>query len=135
MKFARSGAAVTAGALVLWRLRRWHRHESSSSGAGGTFGSVRSRRQKRAPSPAARPQENAMEQFVYAYVRSCPELRWTTTPAGPGAGVTSFSTTKPVGSDVPVAVNLTGRRAVQFPRHGTYDGVPARSRSPTISRA
>lgn len=73
MKFARSGAAVSllaAGTLVLTACGGGT--NSSSSGAGGTSGSVHCGGKKELHSSGSTAQENAMEQFVYAYVRSCP---------------------------------------------------------------
>lgn len=91
MKFARSGAAVSllaAGTLVLTACGGGT--NSSSSGAGGTSGSVHCGGKKELHSSGSTAQENAMEQFVYAYVRSCPGYTLDYNANGSGAGVTQF---------------------------------------------
>lgn len=92
MKFARSGAAVSllaAGTLVLTACGGGT--NSSSSGAGGTSGSVHCGGKKELHSSGSTAQENAMEQFVYAYVRSCPGYTLDYNANGSGAGVTQVS--------------------------------------------
>ncbi|CKU04641.1 phosphate ABC transporter substrate-binding protein [Mycobacterium tuberculosis] len=105
MKFARSGAAVSllaAGTLVLTACGGGT--NSSSSGAGGTSGSVHCGGKKELHSSGSTAQENAMEQFVYAYVRSCPGYTLDYNANGSGAGVTQFlnNETDFAGSDVPL---------------------------------
>ncbi len=90
MKFNRSGAAlslVAAGALTL-------------SGCGGNTSTSSSGSSQSAPvlcdgkkilkASGATAQENAMEQFVYAYVRACPGYTLDYNANGSGAGVTDF---------------------------------------------
>ncbi|CFB07731.1 phosphate ABC transporter substrate-binding protein [Mycobacterium tuberculosis] len=87
MKFARSGAAVSllaAGTLVLTACGGGT--NSSSSGAGGTSGSVHCGGKKELHSSGSTAQENAMEQFVYASCDRARATRWTTTPTGPVPG-------------------------------------------------
>lgn len=142
VKFARSGAAVSllaAGTLVLTACGGGT--NSSSSGAGGTSGSVHCGGKKELHSSGSTAQENAMEQFVYAYVRSCPGYTLDYNANGSGAGVTQFlnNETDFAGSDVPLnpSTGQPDRSAERCgsPAWGLRRRCSARSRSPTISRA
>ncbi|MGH3595960.1 MAG: phosphate ABC transporter substrate-binding protein PstS [Mycobacterium sp.] len=106
MKFNRSGAALAllvAGALVL-------------SACGGNSGSSSSAGSSAAPIPVdcggkkklhasgSTAQTNAIEQFVYAYIRACPGYTLDYTANGSGAGVEDFigNLTDLAGSDKPL---------------------------------
>jgi phosphate transport system substrate-binding protein len=120
VKFNRAGAVVsllTAGALV-------------SAGCGSTTHASSS-----APSPApvqcggkkqlkasgAAAQENAMEQFVYAYVHACPGYTLDYNANGSGAGVTDF---------VSNVSDLAGSGDALDPSKGQVDRAAQRCGSP-----
>ena len=88
VKFTRSGAALSllvAGALVL---------SGCGSNTNTLVGSSPRRcncgGKKKLKASGATAQENAMEQFVYAYVHACPGYTLDYNANGSGAGVTDF---------------------------------------------
>ena len=89
MKLNRAGAAVSllaASALVLAGCGGTT--HASSSGSGPAPVQCGGKKQLKGSGAAA--QENAMEQFVYAYVRACPGYTLDYNANGSGAGVTDF---------------------------------------------
>ncbi|WP_077077363.1 phosphate ABC transporter substrate-binding protein PstS [Mycobacterium numidiamassiliense] len=64
---------------------------ASSSGSGPAPSAVQCGGKKQLKGSGATAQENAMEQFVYAYVRSCPGYTLDYNANGSGAGVTDFA--------------------------------------------
>ena len=63
---------------------------ASSSGSGPTPAPVQCGGKKQLKASGATAQENAMEQFVYAYVHACPGYTLDYNADGSGAGVTDF---------------------------------------------
>ena len=89
MKFNRTGAVLsllTAGALVLAGCGSTT-HASSSGSAPSP---VQCGGKKQLKGSGATAQENAMEQFVFAYVHACPGYTLDYNANGSGAGVTDF---------------------------------------------
>ncbi len=97
MKFNRSGAALSllvVGALVL----------SACGSNSKTSAPVHCGGKKDLKASGATAQENAMEQFVYAYVHACPGYTLDYNANGSGAGVKDFISNKTdlAGSGVPL---------------------------------
>ena len=91
--FTRSGAALSllvAGALVVSGCGGNTNTNSSSSGSGANSAPVQCGGKKKLKASGATAQENAMEQFVYAYVHACPGYTLDYNANGSGAGVTDF---------------------------------------------
>src|SRR6201992_1141799 len=91
MKLQRSGAALIllpAGALMLSGCSSTTNASSGGSSAGPS--PVQCGGKKQLKGSGATAQENAMEQFVYAYVRSCSGYTLDYNANGSGAGVTDF---------------------------------------------
>ncbi|MGA8546409.1 MAG: phosphate ABC transporter substrate-binding protein PstS [Mycobacterium sp.] len=63
---------------------------TSSSSSGSATGSVQCGGKKKLKASGATAQENAMEQFVYAYIRACPGYTLDYNANGSGAGVKDF---------------------------------------------
>lgn len=63
---------------------------TNSSGSNANSGSVQCGGKKKLKASGATAQENAMEQFVYAYVHACPGYTLDYNANGSGAGVTDF---------------------------------------------
>ncbi|QUR68807.1 phosphate ABC transporter substrate-binding protein PstS [Mycobacterium spongiae] len=121
MKFTRSRAALSllsAGTLVLAACGGGT--DTSSSETTGSS-SVDCGGKKELHASGSTAQENAMEQFVYAYVRSCPGYTLDYNANGSGAGATQFlnNETDFAGSDVPLD-----------PTNGQTDRAAARCGSP-----
>ncbi|UQX10814.1 phosphate ABC transporter substrate-binding protein PstS [Candidatus Mycobacterium methanotrophicum] len=98
MRFNRAGVALrllVAGALVLSGCGSHTKSSSVQVNCGG-------KKELRASGSTA--QENAIEQFVYAYIRSCPGYTLDYAAIGSGAGVKQFfaNETDLAGSDVPL---------------------------------
>ncbi len=91
MKFNRSGVALSllaAGALVLSGCDG--NSNTSSSGSSAASAKVDCGGKKQLKASGATAQENAVEQFVYAYVHACPGYTLDYNANGSGAGVTDF---------------------------------------------
>ncbi|AKN17969.1 periplasmic phosphate-binding lipoprotein [Mycobacterium haemophilum DSM 44634] len=106
MKFTRSGAALTllaASALVLSACGP-NSTNTSSSGSNTSSVPVHCGGKKQLKDAGSTAQENAMEQFVYAYIRACPGYTLDYNANGSGSGVTEFinNETDLAGSDVPL---------------------------------
>jgi phosphate transport system substrate-binding protein len=89
VKFTRSGAAlslVAASALVLGGCGS----NTNTSSSGSSPAPVQCGGKKQLKASGATAQENAMEQFVYAYVHACPGYTLDYNANGSGAGVTDF---------------------------------------------
>lgn len=117
MSFARSGAVLSllaAAALTLTGCGG----DSKSSGSGAHVDCGGKKVLKDSGSTA---QQNAIEQFVYAYVRACPGYTLDYNANGSGAGVTQFlnNQTDLAGSDIPLD-----------PTTGQTDRAAARCNSP-----
>ncbi|MBS9534903.1 phosphate ABC transporter substrate-binding protein PstS [Mycobacterium sp. M1] len=100
MKFSRCGVALsllTASALVLSACGGSSNDSASSSSSGVDCGG---KQELHASGSTA--QENAIEQFVYAYIRACPGHTLDYSANGSGAGVDDFvkNETDLAGSDV-----------------------------------
>ncbi|HWF67964.1 MAG TPA: phosphate ABC transporter substrate-binding protein PstS [Mycobacterium sp.] len=90
MKLTRSGTALSlliAGALVLSGCGG---SNNTSSGSNANSTSVQCGGKKKLKASGATAQENAMEQFVYAYVHACPGYTLDYNANGSGAGMTDF---------------------------------------------
>lgn len=103
MKFNRAGAALNllaAGALLLSGCTS--SLDASSSGPDAKSSSVQCGGKKQLKASGATAQENAIEQFVYAYVAACPGYTLDYDANGSGAGVKEFieNETDLGGSDV-----------------------------------
>ncbi|EFI29512.1 phosphate-binding protein pstS 2 [Mycobacterium tuberculosis 94_M4241A] len=98
----RSGKPVGRRHTGVDSMRRWHQQLVVRRRRHVWVGALR--RQEGAPLQRSTAQENAMEQFVYAYVRSCPGYTLDYNANGSGAGVTQFlnNETDFAGSDVPL---------------------------------
>ena len=73
--FTRSGAALSllvAGVLVVSGCGGNTNTNASSSGSSANSAPVQCAGKKKLKASGATAQENAMEQFVYAYVHACP---------------------------------------------------------------
>ena len=93
MKINRAGTAVSllvVGALVLSACGGNTNTSSSSSSSSSSAGSVQCGGKKKLKASGATAQENAIEQFVYAYVRACPGYTLDYNANGSGAGVKEF---------------------------------------------
>jgi phosphate transport system substrate-binding protein len=91
VKYKRSGVLLTllaASALVLSGCGS--SSNASSPGSGATSAPVQCGGKKQLKGSGATAQENAMEQFVYAYVHACPGYTLDYNANGSGAGVTDF---------------------------------------------
>ncbi len=91
VKINRAGAALsllTASALALAGCGSTT--HASSSGSSPTPAPVQCGGKKQLKGSGATAQENAMEQFVYAYVHACPGYTLDYNANGSGAGVTDF---------------------------------------------
>ena len=91
MKLNRSGAVLSllaAAALALSGCSSTT--HASSSGAAPASPPVQCGGKKKLAASGATAQENAMEQFVYAYVHACPGYTLDYNADGSGAGVTDF---------------------------------------------
>ena len=91
MKLNRSGAVVgllAVGAVVLSGCGS--ATHASSSGPGAAPAAVQCGGTRQLKASGATAQENAIEQFVYAYVRACPGYTLDYNANGSGAGVTDF---------------------------------------------
>ncbi|HTZ15808.1 MAG TPA: phosphate ABC transporter substrate-binding protein PstS [Mycobacterium sp.] len=89
MKATRSGAALSllvAGALVLSGCDS----NTNTSSSGSSSAPVQCGGKMKLEASGATAQENAMEQFVYAYVHACPGYTLDYNANGSGAGVTDF---------------------------------------------
>ncbi|MGB7166728.1 MAG: phosphate ABC transporter substrate-binding protein PstS [Mycobacterium sp.] len=105
MRFNRSGAALSllaASALVLSACGSHSNTSSSGSSAGSA--PVQCGGKKELHASGATAQENAIEQFVYAYVHACPGYTLDYAAIGSGAGVKQFiiNETDLAGSGVPL---------------------------------
>ncbi len=121
MRFNRFGAAASllvATALVLSACGN-NTNASSGSGAGST--PVHCGGKKQLKDSGSTAQENAMEQFVYAYIHACPGYTLDYNANGSGNGVKEFinNETDLAGSDVPLD-----------PSTGQPDAAAARCGSP-----
>lgn len=103
MRFARSGVALSVVAAVALALAGCG-DNNSSSGSSGKQASVDCGGKKVLKDSGSTAQQNAIEQFVYAYVRACPGYTLDYDANGSGAGVTEFlnNQTDLAGSDVPL---------------------------------
>jgi phosphate transport system substrate-binding protein len=120
VKFNRAGAVVsllTAGALVLAGCGS--ATHASSSALGPAPVHCGGKKQLKASGAAA--QENAMEQFVYAYVQACPGYTLDYNANGSGAGVTDF---------VSNVSDLAGSGDALDPSKGQVDRAAQRCGSP-----
>lgn len=91
MRFNRSGAALSllaAGVLVLSGCDNNNHTSSTSAGAASAKVDCGGKKDLRASGATA--QENAMEQFVYAYAHACPGYTLDYNANGSGAGITDF---------------------------------------------
>src|SRR5271156_7233530 len=89
----RSGAALSllvAGALVVSGCGGNTNTNTSPSGSGANSAPVHCGGKKKLKASGATAQENAMEQFVYAYVHACPGYTLDYNANGSGSGVTDF---------------------------------------------
>ena len=89
MKFNRSGAVLSllvASALVLAGCGS----TTSASSSGSSPAAVQCGGKKQLKGSGATAQENAIEQFVFAYVHACPGYTLDYNANGSGAGVTDF---------------------------------------------
>lgn len=105
MKFTRSGAALNllaAGMLLVAACG--DSNTSSSPGSTSTSAQVSCGGKKELKDAGSTAQENAMEQFVYAYIHACPGYTLDYNADGSGAGVAHFvnNETDLAGSDVPL---------------------------------
>ncbi len=105
MRINRSGAAlslVVVGALVLSACGGTT--NASSSGPGAKSAPVDCGGKRQLKDGGSTAQENAMEQFVYAYIHACPGHTLDYNADGSGAGVKQFvnNETDLAGSDVPL---------------------------------
>lgn len=101
MSFARSGAVLSLLAAAALTLTGCGGDSKSSSGSGAHVDCGGKKVLKDSGSTA---QQNAIEQFVYAYVRACPGYTLDYNANGSGAGVTQFlnNQTDLAGSDIPL---------------------------------
>src|ERR1700751_1585458 len=91
--FTRSGAALSllvAGILAVSGCGGNTNNNPSSSGSSANSAPVQCAGKKQLKASGATAQENAMEQFVYAYVHACPGYTLDYNANGSGAGVTDF---------------------------------------------
>ncbi len=119
MKFNRSATAlslVIAGALVLSGCGGDTKPSSSGSSAKVDCGG-----KKKLKSSGATAQENAMEQFVYAYIRACPGYTLDYAANGSGKGVQQFLDNE---------TDLAGSGVALDPANGEPDRAASRCGSP-----
>ncbi len=93
MKFNQAGATLsllTATALLLSACGGTTNASSSGSSAAPAPAAVQCGGKKQLKASGATAQENAMEQFVFAYVHACPGYTLDYNANGSGAGVTDF---------------------------------------------
>ena len=122
MKLNRSGAVLSllaASALVLSGCGSTT--HASSSGASPAPAPVQCGGKKQLKASGATAQENAMEQFVYAYVHACPGYTLDYNANGSGAGVTDF---------VSNVTDLAGSGDPLNPSKGQVDHAAQRCGSP-----
>ncbi|MEB4211587.1 phosphate ABC transporter substrate-binding protein PstS [Mycobacterium sp. 94-17] len=102
MRFARSGFALSMTAAVALALAACGNNSGTSSGSGAGSAPVDCGGKKVLEDSGSTAQQNAIEQFVYAYVRACPGYTLDYNANGSGAGVTEFvnNQTDLAGSDV-----------------------------------
>lgn len=134
MRFARSGVALSVVAAVALALAGCG-DNNSSSGSSGKQASVDCGGKKVLKDSGSTAQQNAIEQFVYAYVRACPGYTLDYDANGSGAGVTEFlnNQTDLAGSMsrwTRPPVKMTGRRSGAVRRPGICPRCSDRSRSP-----
>lgn len=103
MRFARSGVALSLVATAALALAGCG-DNNSSSGSNAKPAPVDCGGKKVLKDSGSTAQQNAIEQFVYAYVRACPGYTLDYDANGSGAGVTEFlnNQTDLAGSDVPL---------------------------------
>jgi phosphate transport system substrate-binding protein len=106
VKFNRSGAALAilvAGALLLSACGG-NSKSSSSAGSSAQSVPVNCGGKKKLHASGSTAQTNAIEQFVYAYIRACPGYTLDYSAIGSGAGVEEFlsNETDLAGSDKPL---------------------------------
>lgn len=103
MRFARSGFALSMVAAAAFALAGCG-GDNSSSGSNTKSAPVDCGGKKVLKDSGSTAQQNAIEQFVYAYVRACPGYTLDYDANGSGAGVTEFlnNQTDLAGSDVPL---------------------------------
>lgn len=118
MKFSRFRAALSLLAIGTLLLSACG---GNSHSAASDAGQVHCGGKKELHDAGSTAQENAIEQFVYAYVRACPGHTLDYNADGSGAGVTQFvnNETDLAGSDVPLN-----------PSNGDTDRAAARCASP-----
>jgi phosphate transport system substrate-binding protein len=91
VKFNRPGAALSLlGACALVLSGCGGNANTSSSGSSAKSATVQCGGKKELKASGATAQENAMEQFVFAYVHACPGYTLDYNANGSGAGVTDF---------------------------------------------
>lgn len=102
MRFARSAIALSLVAVAALVLAGCGGDNNSSSGSSATKVDCGGKKVLKQSGSTA--QQNAIEQFVYAYVRACPGYTLDYDANGSGAGVTEFlnNQTDLGGSDVPL---------------------------------
>ncbi len=107
MKFNRCAAALSllvVGALVLSACGSKGSSAGSSSGSAPPAVPVNCAGKNKLLASGSTAQENAIEQFVYAYIRACPSYTMDYNANGSGAGVQQFlnNETDLAGSDKPL---------------------------------
>ncbi|MFZ0906102.1 MAG: phosphate ABC transporter substrate-binding protein PstS [Mycobacterium sp.] len=93
MKVNRAGAAVSlivVGAMTLAACGGNTSTSSSTSGSNASSTPISCGGKKKLKASGATAQENAIEQFVYAYIRACPGYTLDYNANGSGAGVKDF---------------------------------------------
>jgi phosphate transport system substrate-binding protein len=111
---------------------------SSTSGSGQQSAPLDCGGKKKLLASGSTAQTNAVEQFVYAYIRACPGFTLDYKANGSGSGVQQFvnNETDLGGSDKPLRrANPTGHNSGAAHPPGTCRRCSARSRSPTTSTA
>ena len=104
MKFIRSGAALSLLAAGTLLLSGCGGGSNTSSGSSAKSAPVDCGGKKVLHASGSTAQQNAVEQFVYAYIRACPGYTLDYNANGSGAGVEQFvnNETDLAGSDVPL---------------------------------
>ncbi|ORW06655.1 phosphate ABC transporter substrate-binding protein PstS [Mycobacterium kyorinense] len=102
MRFERAGAALSLLAACALVMPACGSHSKSSSDS--NTAQVQCGGKKKLKASGATAQENAIEQFVYAYIRACPGYTLDYNANGSGAGVKDFisARTDLAGSGVPL---------------------------------